>query len=129
MRRSVVLKAARWGLGERKEEEEAGRVTEVAGLRERRFWPRRAIRRPLINWPCIWSVPLFTFFFEKGRYTEESNNSDYLDIEQGVTESLAWGRRGSLVSITYNEAEFGGLCVTRVWGELDSSVSNLLLAD
>lgn len=31
----------------------------------------------------------------------------------GVTEGLAWGRRGGLVSITYNEQNLGGLCVTR----------------
>lgn len=55
-------------------------------------------------------------------YTE-NNNSDYVNIKQEVTESLAWGRRGSLVSITYNEAEFGGLCV-RESGESSTRLSS-----
>jgi hypothetical protein len=45
-----------------------------------------------------------TFFFEKGiqarceRFSKRHSTEDV----NGVTEGLAWGRRGGLVSITYN---------------------------
>jgi hypothetical protein len=86
-------------LGERKEERDG----EDDLTRKGRFWPRRAIRRPLINWPCM-ARRQSTFFFEKGiqALCEQVTKRHSTGEVNGVTEGLAWGRRGGLVSITYN---------------------------